>query len=118
MLRGVACIVLDEFHERSIDMDLCLTLCRNMQLGGREQIRLVLMSATFGDQMANQASRLLGDCPVIRSDGRSFPVQTRYSTGPAPLRMIDEPTFGMRPCRLEWFPSGLKGHRVALPNPD
>src|SRR4051795_1120101 len=74
-LTGVAAVVFDEFHERSLDADLGLALARDVQLGLREDLKLLVMSATLdGARIGN----LLGDAPVIESAGRAFPVETRY----------------------------------------
>lgn len=74
-LTGVAAILFDEFHERSLDGDLGLALALDVQAALREDLRLVPMSATLD---AAGISRLLGNTPVIESKGRSFPVETRY----------------------------------------
>ena len=75
MLDGVAAVLFDEFHERSLDADLGLALARDVQQGLREDLRLLVMSATIdGARVAG----LLGDAPVIESEGRAFPVETRY----------------------------------------
>jgi ATP-dependent helicase HrpB len=76
MLDGVAAVIFDEFHERSLDADLGLALARDVQQGLREELRILVMSATIdGARIAN----LLGDAPVIASEGRAFPVETRYA---------------------------------------
>ncbi|MES0880438.1 ATP-dependent helicase HrpB [Roseibium sp. SCP14] len=74
-LSGVAAILFDEFHERSLDGDLGLALALDVQSALREDLRLVPMSATLD---AAGISSLLGKAPVIESKGRSFPVETRY----------------------------------------
>ncbi|MEZ5788314.1 MAG: ATP-dependent helicase HrpB [Xanthobacteraceae bacterium] len=74
-LEGVAAVLFDEFHERSLDADLGLALARDVQQGLREDLRLLVMSATIDG--ARIAARL-GDAPVIESAGRAFPVETRY----------------------------------------
>jgi ATP-dependent helicase HrpB len=74
-LTGVAAILFDEFHERSLDGDLGLALALDVQSALREDLRLVPMSATLD---AAGISDLLGNAPVIESKGRSFPVETRY----------------------------------------
>ena len=75
MLDGVSAVIFDEFHERSLDADLGLALARDVQQGLREDLRILVMSATIdGARIAN----LLGDAPVIESVGRAFPVETRY----------------------------------------
>ena len=75
MLDGVAAVLFDEFHERSLDADLGLALARDAQQGLREDLRLLVMSATID---AARIAGLLGDAPVIESQGRAFPVETRY----------------------------------------
>src|SRR5271167_2942776 len=75
MLGGVAAILFDEFHERSLDADLGLALARDVQQGLREDLRLLVMSATLD---AAHIARLLHDAPVIESTGRAFAVETRY----------------------------------------
>ncbi len=74
-LSGVAAILFDEFHERSLDADLGLALARDAQTGLREDLRLLVMSATLDGA---RVARLLGDAPVVESEGRAFPVETRY----------------------------------------
>jgi len=74
-LEGVAALLFDEFHERSLDADLGLALARDVQRGLREDLRLVVMSATLDGA---RVARLLDDAPVIEGHGRAFPVETRY----------------------------------------
>ncbi|UWU93171.1 ATP-dependent helicase HrpB [Bradyrhizobium sp. CB1015] len=74
-LSGVAAILFDEFHERSLDADLGLALARDAQTGLREDLRILVMSATLDGA---RVARLLGDAPVVESEGRAFPVETRY----------------------------------------
>ena len=76
MLDGVAAVLFDEFHERSLDADLGLALARDVQQGLREDLRLLVMSATIDGA---RVAALLGDAPVIESVGRAFPVETRYA---------------------------------------
>jgi ATP-dependent helicase HrpB len=76
MLEGVAAVLFDEFHERSLDADLGLALARDVQQGLREDLRLLVMSATIdGARVAS----LLGQAPVIAAEGRAFSVETRYA---------------------------------------
>jgi len=79
-LSGVAAVLFDEFHERSLDADLGLALARDAQQGLREDLRLLAMSATLdGARVAALLSdRRFGGAPVIESAGRAFPVETRY----------------------------------------
>ncbi len=74
-LSGVAAVLFDEFHERSLDADLGLALARDAQTGLREDLRILVMSATLDGA---RVAELLGDAPVIESRGRAFPVETRY----------------------------------------
>ncbi len=73
-LRGVNAVVLDEFHERHLESDLALMLLRRLQ-GRRPELRLVVMSATLD---AGPIAAYLGGCPVLRSEGRVFPLEVRY----------------------------------------
>ncbi len=74
-LSGVAAVLFDEFHERSLDADMGLALARDAQTGLREDLRLLVMSATLDGA---RVAKLLGDAPVVESEGRAFPVETRY----------------------------------------
>ncbi len=74
-LGGVAAVLFDEFHERSLDADLGLALARDAQTGLREDLRILVMSATLDGA---RVAKLLGEAPVIASEGRAFPVETRY----------------------------------------
>jgi ATP-dependent helicase HrpB len=74
-LNGVAAVLFDEFHERSLDADLGLALARDAQTGLREDLRILVMSATLDGA---RVAKLLGEAPVISSEGRAFPVETRY----------------------------------------
>lgn len=74
-LAGIGAVLFDEFHERSLDADLGLGLALDAQGGLREDLRILVMSATLdGARVAG----LLGDAPVIASEGRAFPVETRH----------------------------------------
>ena len=74
-LDGVSGVILDEFHERSLDGDLGLAFALESQALLREDLRLLVMSATLDGAAV---SRLMADAPVIESVGRAFPVETRY----------------------------------------
>jgi ATP-dependent RNA helicase HrpB len=74
-LSDVAAVLFDEFHERSLDADLGLALARDVQTGLREDLRILVMSATLDGA---RVARLIGEAPVIESQGRAFPVETRY----------------------------------------
>jgi ATP-dependent helicase HrpB len=79
-LDGVACVIFDEFHERSVHADVGLALTLETQRLVRPDLRVLVMSATLDTA---PVARLLGDAPVITSEGRLFPVETRY-TPPRP----------------------------------
>ena len=86
-LEGVAAVLFDEFHERSLDGDLGLALALDAQEGLREDLRLLVMSATLDG--ARVASLMSVKTP-IESEGRAFPVQTRYVGRDRSLRIEDE----------------------------
>ena len=82
-LKGVDVVVLDEFHERHLETDLALALLRRLQKTRRPDLRIVVMSATLD---AGPVSRFLGGCPSIRSEGRLFPLDIKFTPySPAPL---------------------------------
>ena len=74
-LDGVAAVLFDEFHERSLDADLGLALTLDLQQGFREDLKIIAMSATLN---SGRLAQLLGDAPVIESAGHAYPVETRY----------------------------------------
>src|SRR6266404_7295836 len=74
-LSDVAAVLFDELHARSLDADLGLALARDAQTGLREDLRILVMSATLDGA---RVGKLLGDAPVVASEGRAFPVETRY----------------------------------------
>lgn len=75
-LEGVGAVVLDEFHERSLDLDLCLAMLRELQADARPELKLVVMSATLDPA---PVARFLRDAPVLEAPGRTFPVDIRYA---------------------------------------
>ena len=86
-LPGVGLVIFDEFHERSLHADLGLALALEAQQGLRDDLKLLVMSATLDGE---PVARLLGDVPVITSQGRAFPVETRFLARPEPRRFADE----------------------------
>ncbi|WP_293468806.1 helicase-related protein, partial [Phenylobacterium sp.] len=86
-LAGVACVIFDEFHERSLDADLGLALARDAQRVLRDDLRLLVMSATLDGAAV---ARLLDAAPVVESLGRMFPVETRYLGRDDRLRIEDQ----------------------------
>ncbi len=88
-LADVGCILFDEFHERNLQGDLGLALALDCQEGFREDLRLLVMSATLNPEPLRN---MLGpDIPVLFSEGRSWPVQTFYAP-PPPGQRIEEHT--------------------------
>ncbi len=85
-LDGIGAVLFDEFHERSLDADLGLTLARDAQAGLRNDLRLLVMSATLDGA---RVAAVLGDARVIVGTGQMHPVDTRY-LGRRPDRPIDE----------------------------
>jgi ATP-dependent RNA helicase HrpB len=96
-LPGIAAVLFDEFHERSLDADLGLALARDAQVGLREDLRILVMSATLDGA---RVAKLLGDAPVIASEGRAFPVETRYlgrkADAPLERQMADAIAMALR----------------------
>lgn len=82
-LEGVGCVILDEFHERHLDADLCLALLRRLQQSFRPELKLLVMSATLD---AEPVAEFLGRCPVVRSAGRQYEISISYTpSSPDPL---------------------------------
>ncbi|MBS6076984.1 ATP-dependent helicase HrpB [Citrobacter cronae] len=82
-LTDVGLVILDEFHERSLQADLALALLLDVQQGLRDDLKLLIMSATLDNGRLQQ---LLPDAPMIISEGRTFPVERRYQPLAAHLR--------------------------------
>lgn len=74
-LEGVGAVLFDEFHERSLDADLGLALARESQTLLRDDLRLLVMSATLD---TTGVARLLDGAPIIEAEGRMYPVESRY----------------------------------------
>ena len=85
-LSGVGLVILDEFHERSLQADLALALLLDVQQGLRDDLKLLIMSATLDNDRLQQ---MLPEAPVVISEGRSFPVERRYLPLPAHQRFDD-----------------------------
>jgi ATP-dependent helicase HrpB len=86
-LDGIAAVLFDEFHERSLDADFGLALALDAQGGLREDLRILVMSATLDGA---RVARLLGDAAVIESQGRAFPVETRHRGRDTAKRIEDQ----------------------------
>ncbi len=118
-LEGVALVIFDEFHERNLEADLALALCLDAQGTVREDLRLLVMSATLD---GSAVARLLNDVAVVSSAGRSFPVDTQYltRTGRDTPRLEQEVVRAVRTAHenepgdiLVFLPGGAEIRRVA-----
>lgn len=85
-LKGIAAVLFDEFHERSLDADFGLALALDVQAALRDDLKILVMSATLDGA---RVARLLHDAPVIESAGRSFPIDIRYRDRKADERIED-----------------------------
>lgn len=74
-LEGIAMVIFDEFHERSLNADLGLALCLEAQTQVREDLRILVMSATLD---TTAVAQLLGDAPIVSAAGKAFDVETRW----------------------------------------
>ena len=74
-LESVACVVFDEFHERGLESDIALGMVKLLRQTVRSDLRVVVLSATIDPVPISQ---YLGDCPIVVSDGRTFPVDVSY----------------------------------------
>ncbi|WP_137110314.1 ATP-dependent helicase HrpB [Rhodobacter sp. SY28-1] len=83
-LSGVGLVIFDEFHERSLNADLGLALCLEVRGALREDLKLLVMSATLD---AGPVAALMGDAPVVTSEGRAYPVETRWLPKPPDASM-------------------------------
>lgn len=92
-LKGVAAVLFDEFHERSLDADFGLALALDVQAALRDDLKILVMSATLDGA---RVGSLLGDAPVIESEGRAFPVDIRYRDRKADERIEEAMTRAIR----------------------
>ena len=83
-LKDVGLVIFDEFHERSLNADLGLALAREVQEALNPSLKLLVMSATLD---GTRISALLDNAPIVRSEGRMFPVETHYVAAPANTRI-------------------------------
>jgi ATP-dependent helicase HrpB len=92
-LQGVSAVLFDEVHERSLDSDFGLALALDAQEALRPELRLLAMSATLDGA---RFARLMGDAPVIESEGRSHPIELRHLGRSAEKRIEDEMAAAVR----------------------
>ncbi len=97
-LEDVAGVLFDEFHERSLDADLGLAFARDSQGVLREDLRILVMSATLDGA---RVAALLGNAPVVQAEGRMFPVETRYLGRDSAARIEDQVARAVRRALLE-----------------
>ncbi|WP_255417426.1 ATP-dependent helicase HrpB [Pseudorhodobacter sp. E13] len=103
-LDGIGALIFDEFHERSQNADLGLALALELRGALREDLVLLVMSATLD---AAPVAALMGDAPLITSEGRAFPVETRWLPRPLPPRARLETEVAALICQaLEECPEG------------
>jgi len=81
-LEGVAAVIFDEFHERSLQADIGLALVLDARENLTPELKVLVMSATLDGEAV---ARLLGDAPIVTSEGRMFPVESRFAAKGAPL---------------------------------
>ena len=110
-LAGYGLVIFDEFHERNLHTDLGLALCLDVQHALREDLRLLVMSATLD---VEAVSTLMGQAPVMTGEGKRFPVHTVYLESPSKRRIEDEvvhmvmKTLSQEPGNILVFLPGVK----------
>ena len=116
-LDGVGGLIFDEFHERSLEADLGLALALETRRHLRPDLRLLVMSATLD---GGTVASLLGDAPVIKSEGKMFPVEVRNLDRPTPERFEAAAAAAVRRALaddsgsvLVFLPGGAEIRRVA-----
>lgn len=116
-LEGISAVIFDEFHERSLDADLGLALALDAQAGLREDLRILVMSATLDGA---RVARLMSDAPVVESEGRAYPVETRHRPRDprAPIedeiaRIVMEAVYGETGSMLVFLPGQREIVRTA-----
>jgi len=116
-LEGVNLVIFDEFHERSLHADLALALCLQAQQVLREDLRVLIMSATLDGE---KISGLLNNAPIITSLGRQYPVSLNYAApdkdmylAPSTARVIRKALVEQQGDILTFLPGTADIHRVA-----
>lgn len=103
LLDNVSCVILDEFHERSLEADLALGMLQRIRVGLRPELKLLIMSATLDPA---PLVAFLGDAIALTSEGRSFPVHVRYADTEARTRVSDR-VAALIPTALRETPGDL-----------
>ena len=110
-LEGVGAVIFDEFHERSLNADLGLALALEVRAALRDDLMLVVMSATLD---AAPVAALMGEAPLVTSEGRAYPVETRWLPRPLEARArFDQAAAALVVQAVEECPEG--GVLVFLP---
>ncbi len=107
-LDGVSAVILDEFHERSIDLDLLLGLLVDVRQSARPDLQLVVMSATLAPE---PIAAYLGGAPIVRAEGRQWPLTTHHEPRDRLLPISDHVAASIR----RWFPEHQGNQLVFLP---
>ena len=107
-LESVSCVIFDEFHERGLESDLALGMVKLLRQTVRADLRVAVLSATIDP---GPISAYLGHCPVVVSEGRTFPVEVRYR----PRRADVEATTAAADAANELIEAGAGGVLVFLP---
>ena len=104
-LTGIGAVIFDEFHERSLNADLGLALCLEIKDALRSDLILLAMSATLD---AEPVAKLMGNAPIITSQGRSYPVKIKWLARPLPAKArIEEATSALILDALEETGGGV-----------
>ncbi|MGO1120794.1 ATP-dependent helicase HrpB [Rhodovibrionaceae bacterium A322] len=111
-LPGIGAILFDEFHERNLDSDLALAFSRDLQEALREDLRLLIMSATLDGQ---GIAEKLGQAPVVRSEGRSYPVAVTHHPAPKDRQLGSSLAAVLRQALADTPPADLGDVLVFLP---
>jgi ATP-dependent helicase HrpB len=88
LLSGIGAVLLDEFHERNLHSDLALALLREIQQSVRPDLILLVMSATLE---AGPVAKFLGECPILHSQGRTYPIDIQFDPISRPMNRAELP---------------------------
>jgi len=102
-LEQVGAVVFDEFHERGLESDVCLAMVKRVQQTVRPDLKIIVMSATLD---AEPIAAYLDDCPVVKSEGRQYPVTIEY-TKRRDQRRIEEQIAAHLPRVLDQTPGDI-----------
>ena len=110
-LEGVGLLIFDEFHERSLNADFGLALALEIRSALREDLQILVMSATLD---AAPVAALMGDAPMVTSEGRAFPVETRWLPRPVDHHVLERPTPDGADLRLQRIQIRSRAGRMGL----